>query len=61
MLGGREVKEQSTFIVMSVGSAVRLVLITALVIALLIVSMSGTGTAESDGPTGEPSVGQSHG
>jgi hypothetical protein len=55
------VKEQSTFIVMSIGSAVRLVLITALAIALLIISMSGSGTAEPDGTTGAPQVVQSHG
>jgi hypothetical protein len=54
-------KEQSTFIVMSVGSAVRLVLGTALAIALLIISMSGSGTAEPDGATGHPTVVQSHG
>jgi hypothetical protein len=56
-----EVKEQSTFIVASIGSVVRLVLVTALVVALLIISVSGSGTAESDGTSGAPQVVQSHG
>jgi hypothetical protein len=55
------VKEQSTFIVMSVGSVVRLVLITALAIALLVISVSGTGTADQHGGRGETPVVQSHG
>jgi hypothetical protein len=45
---------KQAFIVISVGSALRLVLITGLVIALLILVMSTSGTSESEGAVGAP-------
>jgi hypothetical protein len=55
---------KQTMIVMSIGSAVRLILITALVIALLILAMSGAGTPAPDAAVGAPTppaAVQSHG
>jgi hypothetical protein len=50
------------FIVMSIGSAVRLILLTGLVIALLILMTSGAGTSEPAGVVGAPPlVVRSHG